>query len=66
MFDRVAVFAAAPGATFLTLLLELLLSLGIGKAQVELDPTMIVDDTVEVLDHAFCNFTGLKPASGSV
>ena len=66
MLDRIAVFAATPGATFLTLLLELLLSFGIGKPQVELDATMIVDNTMEVLDHAFCNFTGLKPANGSV
>ena len=62
MLDRVTVFAAAPGATFLALLLELLLSFGISEAEVELDATVIVDDAVEILDDALCNFTGLKSA----
>ena len=62
MPDRVAVFAAAPGATFLTLLLELLLGFGIGKAQVELDAAVIIDDAVEILDHTLRNFTVLESA----
>ena len=60
MLDRVAVFAAAPGATFLTLLLELLLSFGIGEAEVELDATVLIDNAMKVLDYTLCNFTGLE------
>ena len=60
MLDRVTVFAAAPGATFLTLLLELLLSFGIGEAEVELDATVLIDDAMKVLDYTLCDFTGLE------
>jgi hypothetical protein len=66
MFDRVAIFAATPGTTFLTLLLELLLSFRIGEAEIELDAAVIVGDAVEILDHALCNLTGFEPARPSV
>ena len=62
MLDRVAVFAAAPGPTFLTLLLELLLSFGIGEAEVQLDATVVIDSTVEVLDYPLRNFAGFETA----
>jgi hypothetical protein len=62
VLDRVAVFAAAPGPTFLTLLFELLLSFGIGEAEVQLDATVVVGSTVEVLDYALCNFAGFETA----
>jgi hypothetical protein len=66
VLNRVAIFSATPGATFLALLLELLLSFRIGEAQVELDTTWLVGDAVEVLDHMLCNFTGLETAKVSV
>ena len=66
MFDRVTVFAAAPGPTFLALLFELLLSFGIGEAEVQLDATVVVGGTVEVLDYALCNFAGFETAKKSV
>jgi hypothetical protein len=62
VLDRVAVFAAAPGPTFLTLLLELLLSFGIGEAEVQLDATVVIDSTVEVLDYPLRNFAGFETA----
>jgi hypothetical protein len=66
MLHRVAVFAAAPGATFLTLLLELFLSFGIGETEIELDAAVIIDDAVEILDYTLCNFSGLEPARASI
>ena len=60
MLDRVAVFPAAPVTTFLALLLELLLSLGVGKAEAELHAIMVDWEAMEVLDGSFSNFTGLK------
>jgi hypothetical protein len=66
VLDRVAVFAAAPGSTFLTLLLELLLSFGIGEAEVQLDAAMVIDSTVEILDYALRNFAGFETAKESV
>ena len=66
MLDRVAIFAAAPGPTFLTLLLELLLSFGIGEAEVQLDATVVIDSTVEVLDYTLRNFARFETAKESV
>ena len=66
MLDRVAVFAAAPGPTFLTLLLKLLLSSGIGEAEVEFDATGIFENAMKVFDHTLCNFAVLKSARGLV
>jgi hypothetical protein len=66
VLDRVAVFAAAPDPTFLTLLLELLLSFGIGEAEVQLDATVVIDSTVEVLDYTFRNFAGFETSKESV
>lgn len=43
MFHRVAVFSTAPVAAFLTLLLELLLSFGVGKSEEQLDTVMLVE-----------------------
>lgn len=60
MLDRVAVFAAPPATTLLTLLLELLLSLGVGKPKVELDAIVISCDTVEVSDDPFGDVTSLE------
>ena len=60
MFDRVTVFTASPAATFLALLLELLLSLGVCKAKIELDAVVIGCDTVEVLDDSFSNVPTLE------
>jgi hypothetical protein len=62
VLDRVAVFAAAPGPTFLTLLLKLLLSFGIGEAEVQFDTTVVIGSTVEVLDYPLRNFAGFETA----
>lgn len=64
MFDRVAVFTASPAAALLTLLLELLLSLGVGEAKIELHTVVIGSDTVEVLDDSFGNIARLKSGHG--
>ena len=50
VFDGVAVLAASPVATFLTLLLELLLSLGVSEAETESDAIMVDWEAVKVLD----------------
>jgi hypothetical protein len=60
VLDRVAVFAASPATTLLTLLLELLLSLGVRKAKVELDAIVISGNTVEVPDDSFRDLTRLE------
>jgi hypothetical protein len=60
MFDRVAVFTASPAATFLALLLKLLLSLCIGEAEVELDACVVNRETMKVLDDSLSNFAGFK------
>lgn len=66
MLDRVAVFAAAPGPTFLALLFELLLGFGIGEAEVQLDATVVVGNAVEVLNDTLCNFAGFETAKESL
>lgn len=66
VFDRVAVFTASPAAAFLTLLLELLLSLCVGKAKIELDTVMVGCDAVEVLDDSFSDLTGFEAELRSV
>lgn len=60
MLHRVAVFAASPSSSFLTLELELFLRLSIGKSQEELDTVMLVQNTVEVSDDTFGNLASLK------
>jgi hypothetical protein len=62
VLDRIAVFAATPRPTFLTLLFELFLRFGIGEAEVQLDATVVVGNTVEVLDYALCEFAGFETA----
>ena len=57
MLDRVAVLAATPIATLLTLLLELFLSFSVGKAKAELDTVVFIVDTMEVLDDSLSDFT---------
>jgi len=64
VLDRVAVFTAAPVATFLALLLELLLSFGIGETEEKFDASLLVREAVEFLDHSFRNLTCLKSADG--
>jgi hypothetical protein len=60
VLDRVAVLAAAPGSTLLTLLLQLLLGLGIGKAKEELDAILLRCDTVVLFDDTFCDIAAFK------
>jgi hypothetical protein len=60
MFDRVAIFTASPAATLLALLLELLLSLGVGKAKVELDSSVVNRETVEVLNDSLSDLAGFE------
>ena len=60
MFDRVAVFTASPTATFLALLLELLLGFCVREAKVELDTGVLNRDAVVVLDDSFSDLTGFE------
>lgn len=64
VLDRVAVFSAAPVAPFLTLLFELLLSLGVGKSEEELDAVMFGHDRMELFDDTFSNVTSLESRIG--
>lgn len=57
VFDGVAVFAAAPVATFLTLLLELLLSFGIGKSKAKLDAIVLDWEGVKLSDDTLSSLT---------
>lgn len=60
VFDRVAVFTASPAATFLTLLFELLLSLCVSEAKVELHAVVVTCDAVEVFDDSFSDIASLE------
>lgn len=60
MLDRVAVLAAAPISAFLTLLLELLLSFGVGEAETELDACLLAEEAVVFSDDTLGNLTGLE------
>ena len=60
MLDRIAVLAAAPVASFLALLLELLLCLGIGEAEAELDRVVLNYIAVELANNTFRNLTSFK------
>jgi hypothetical protein len=62
VFHRVAVLSAAPVATFLALLLQLLLSLGVGKTEAKLDTIMLDKVAVVLADDTFGNLTGLESA----
>lgn len=64
MFNRVAVFTTAPVATFLALLFQLLLGLGIGKSKEQLDAVVVGQNRMELSDDTLSNFTTLK--SGKV
>lgn len=61
MFDRVAILAATPSTSFLTLLFELLLSFGICKAEIELDAIVLDLCAVKLFDDSFSNLTTLEP-----
>ena len=61
MLDRIAVFAATPVATFLTLLLELLLCFGVGEAQAKLDASLLAEEAVVLADDTLSYFTRLEP-----
>ena len=61
MLDRVAVFSASPVATFLTLLLELLLSLGVSEAEEQLHAIMFVENGMKLSNNSFCNVAILEP-----
>ena len=63
MLNRIAILAATPVATLLTLLLELLLSFGVGEAEIEFDTIMFNKDAVELLDDTLCNLSCLKPTN---
>lgn len=62
MFHRVAVLSAAPVATFLTLLLQLLLSFGVGETEAELNVVVLNKIAVIFADDALCDLTSLEPA----
>ena len=60
VFNRVAVLAAAPVASFLTLLLELLLSFSIGEAETEFDAGLLVEEAVVFADDTLSYLTRLE------
>jgi hypothetical protein len=62
MFNRIAVLPTAPIPTFLALLFELLLSLGVGKTKEEFYAIMVSEHAVVLLDDTLCNFSSLEPA----
>ena len=63
MLDRVAVLSAAPIAAFLTLLLQLLLSFGVGETKAEFDVVMFDEVAVVFADDTLSNLTGFESAS---
>jgi len=65
VLNRVAVFAAAPCATLLVLLLELLLFLCVGKTKTELHSRTLRKDTVEISDDTLCNLPSFESATVS-
>lgn len=66
MLNRVAVFPTAPVAAFLTLLLELLLGFGIGKAKEQLDTVVLDEGRMVLLDDALRNFSSFESGLKSV
>ena len=60
VLNRVVVFAATPGATFLALLLELLLSLGVGEAKEEFDAIGFDREVVVFFDDLLSDLAGFK------
>ena len=62
MLDREAVFPASPVATLLALLLELLLGLGVGEAEEQLDIVTFVEDGMELSDDTFGDLAGFESA----
>ena len=60
VLDRVSVLMRTPRTTFLALLLELFLRLGICKAKIQFDPINVGCDTVEILDDSLSNLTAFK------
>lgn len=61
VLDRIAVLAAAPGATFLRLLFQLLLSLGIGETKVKLDSVMLDNECMKLSNDSFGNVATFEP-----
>jgi hypothetical protein len=53
VFNRIGVFAASPVASFLALLLELLLSLGVGEAKAQLDTVALTEHAVVFTNDTF-------------
>ena len=60
MLDRVAVLSASPIATFLALLLQLLLSFCVSEAEAELDAIMLVEHAVVFSDDTLGNLTRIE------
>lgn len=66
VFNRIAVFATAPVATFLTLLLELLLGFCVGESKEQLDTIMVGEGGVVFFDDTFGNLPTFEPGKVSV
>ncbi len=60
MLHRVLVLMGSPVSLLLTGLLQLLLCLGVGKAETELDAINLVGDIVKVVDHLLGNVAILE------
>jgi len=66
MLNRVAVFPTAPVAAFLTLLLELFLSFGIGKAKEQLDTVVLDVGRMVLLDDMFGNLSCFESGQSQI
>ena len=64
MLDRIAVLLASPVATFLALLLQLLLSFGVSETEAELDAIMLVEHAVVLSDDTLGDLTSVEPGNG--
>lgn len=62
--DRKIVLPSAIGTTFITLLLEELLRLGVRKTEEQFH-TILSDDVVELREYLFCNFAVFEAAASS-
>lgn len=61
--DRIIIFPSTVGATFVALLLESFLSLGIGEAKQEFDP-ILAFNVMELTDDSFGILAGFKAKAG--
>lgn len=64
VFNRIAVFSTAPIPTFLALLFQLLLGLGVCKSKKKLDTIVFCQNRMEFSDDTLSNFATFKSGKG--